>query len=102
MRTGAHPNSWPGAKCSLLRALALLLLGLQWCAAEPNNDPQVFSLPPGALAFAKGRALWGDQEIQPGLDRLIEGPEHVLRAKPVSVMDKTKAPPSRDKHDYMS
>src|SRR3954468_6495078 len=102
MRTGAHPNSWPGAKRSLLRALALLLLGLQWCAAEPNNDPQVFSLPPGALVSARARAISGDQEIRPALERLIEEAEHALKAKPVSVMDKTKAPPSRDKHDYMS
>jgi hypothetical protein len=102
MKTGAHPDSWPGAKRPLMRAVALLVLAVHWCAAEPIKGPQVFGLPPGALASAKARAISGDHEIQPALERLIEEADHALKAKPVSVIDKTKAPPSGDKHDYMS
>jgi hypothetical protein len=43
-----------------------------------------------------------DEEVMPALDRLRSEAESIKGEGPFSVMQKTKMPPSGDKHDYMS
>ena len=72
--------------------------------ADKAAPPPVFCLNPEALARTKARV--GDKAgawpLQPALDRLIAEAEGALKARPESVMDKTKVPPSGDKHDFIS
>jgi hypothetical protein len=64
--------------------------------------PRYFGVRPGALAEAKARLAGGDQLLQPALKNLIQQADKALQTSPPSVMDKTGAPPSGDKHDYLS
>ena len=64
--------------------------------------PRVFSLDPQRLADARARVAANDPAFAPALGRLQREAEKAMRAKPASVMDKPKTPPSGDKHDYLS
>ncbi len=81
-----------------------LLVALCGCvlAAETQSLPNVFSYSRMALANAKARLAAGDAALTPALSRLLKDADKALNAKPESVMDKPAAPPSGDKHDYMS
>lgn len=63
--------------------------------------PALFTLSPAALCELRARAA-DDPALQPALTRLREEADGALQQAPVSVMDKELAPPSGDKHDYMS
>lgn len=54
------------------------------------------------LAESKQRILAGDAELQPAMSNLLSDAERVMQEGTFSVMDKTKLPPSGDKHDYAS
>ncbi len=54
------------------------------------------------LAAAKRRWDQGDDSLRPALDRLRKEANTALAMRPVSVMDKTRQPPSGNKHDYLS
>jgi len=80
--------------------LALLVAAAAVHAAEPL--PQVYSLHADALADARARLAKGDPALAPALARLREDADRALKLKPPSVMDKSRTPPSGDKHDYLS
>ena len=71
-------------------------------AALAANAPRVFLLSPTHLTAARERLTRGDPALQPALAALREDADRALWMKPVSVMDKTRTPPSGDKHDYLS
>jgi hypothetical protein len=56
----------------------------------------------GCLLLAALNVLTFGQGRSPALPPLLEDAEKALRAGPFSVMQKTRVPPSGDKHDYMS
>jgi Alginate lyase len=64
--------------------------------------PRVFLLSPDALAAAKASIARGDPAVGPAWDALRADADKALRVERFSVADKTIAPPSGDKHDYMS
>ena len=88
----------------MTKHLRLILLILTTCqmarSAEPM--PHYFAVRPGALAEAKTRLAGGDQSLQPAINSLVKEAEQALQVSPPSVMQKSKMPPSGDKHDYMS
>lgn len=53
-----------------------------------------------AVAALGASSLFADANA--AREALIKAADHALEQKPVSVMDKTKTPPSGDKHDYLS
>ncbi len=73
-------------------------------APAPAQDHALryFGASPDSLAKAKERLAAGDKNLAKALKKLIEDADEALEAKPVSVMQKEKTPPSGDKHDYMS
>lgn len=86
----------------------LVAQSIRWTAnrAGPGKSasaqPKVFLLDAKQLAATRERIRNGDQTLSPALEALIKSAQQVLKAKPVSVMDKTGTPPSGDKHDYLS
>ncbi len=68
-------------------------------AADP---PRLFVLEPKDLVEIKNRLNARDAALQPALNKLLRDADRAVESKPASVMDKEMAPPSRDKHDYMS
>ena len=64
--------------------------------------PHYFGVNPASLAHVKARLQAGDKSFQPALRKLEADAKDALRTKPPSVMQKTKTPPSGDKHDYLS
>jgi hypothetical protein len=54
------------------------------------------------LAEARRRLTEGDVAVRPAYDALIDSARAALAEAPVSVTQKTRTPPSGDKHDYMS
>jgi hypothetical protein len=78
--------------CALLALAATVL-------AEP---PRVLLLPAEQLAAMRERAARNDRAIAPALLELRREADRALAMKPPSVMDKTRTPPSGDRHDYLS
>ncbi|HET6228767.1 MAG TPA: alginate lyase family protein [Longimicrobiaceae bacterium] len=70
--------------------------------ASAGDAPRVFLLRGDELRAAKQRIASGDAALRPAYDRLIVLADSALMAGPFSVVDKTRTPPSGDKHDYMS
>ncbi|PYS94292.1 MAG: hypothetical protein DMF64_01490 [Acidobacteria bacterium] len=67
-----------------------------------GNPPRVFLVDARKLAATKRSILAGDKTFDAALSKL-EGEAHkALNAGPFSVVSKSVAPPSGDKHDYMS
>ena len=64
--------------------------------------PRIFSSDPQALADNKAKLAAGDKAVASAVDWLIFQADKALRFEPVSVVTKAIAPPSGDKHDYMS
>jgi hypothetical protein len=64
--------------------------------------PKVFCADPHALAAAKASLAAGESTFQPALRELLVEAQKALAMKPVSVMDKTRVPPSGDQHDFAS
>ena len=54
------------------------------------------------IADVKARVARGDHSLKLALTSLEQDAGKALTMKPASVMDKSVAPPSGDKHDYMS
>jgi hypothetical protein len=97
----------------LLSAFALTLLLPTRLAAVPSLErlgalkpadsvPRTFLLNPDALAAAKMSIARHDPAVRPAWDSLRAEAEKALSASRFSVVDKAVAPPSGDKHDYMS
>ena len=86
------------------RAL-LLLVFLATTALFAGNErplPDVISLSAKDLAAVRERLAHHDPALEPALARLRAEADKLLKQKPGSVMDKTRVPPSGDKHDYLS
>jgi hypothetical protein len=83
----------------MIRHLFLLLATTALFAAEPSRP--FFGARPGALEKAKAAAP-NDESVAKALKKLIADADKALAVTPPSVMQKTKVPPSGDKHDYMS
>ena len=72
-------------------------------AFRPAADlPRVFLLDAPALRDARDRVRAADRSILPAWSALKTAADAALTSGPFSVTDKTIAPPSGDKHDYMS
>jgi Alginate lyase len=69
---------------------------------SPPEVPAVYSLDGPSLVSARERFLQGEPALAPAIAKLGADAKRALEFKPVSVMDKTRVPPSGDKHDYMS
>ena len=91
-----HPRKCAGA---LLALLALICIP---AVRAVETAPRFFAAKPGALAKARERIAGGDKDLTKALNKLIKDADKVLAENPPSVVEKTKAPPSGDKHDYMS
>ena len=82
------------------RFFLVVLVTASCVAAEPARP--YYGARPGAFAKAKVAAAAGDEAAGKALRKLIEQADKALAVRPPSVLQKTKAPPSGDKHDYMS
>jgi len=71
-------------------------------ATQNRQEPRVFLLDARQLAQSRQRIRGGDKSLVSALEALMKDAQTALKAKPVSVMDKTVTAPSGDKHDYMS
>ena len=81
--------------------LSLFLAMVLGRAAE-LPPAKYFGAAPGALAQIKRCLDSGDKTFAPALEALVHDADRALRVTPPSVMDKTRLPPSSDKHDYVS
>jgi hypothetical protein len=70
--------------------------------AQQQKSLRVFLLNPQKLAETKQRIRSGDKTFDAALAKLEADARKALQQKPVSVTTKAPAPPSGDKHDYMS
>jgi Alginate lyase len=86
----------------LLFAASSVLLPALVRGQENGALPRVFSIDPQALVDVRDRLTHKDPALEPALQALIADANDDLNMKPVSVMDKPKAGPSGDKHDYVS
>src|SRR5258708_5527273 len=89
---------------SMTRIFALtLLLILIWSSAPAqNNPPRVFLLDAHKLAANKQRIHDGDKTFAAARAKLDSDARKALSQEATSVVTKSIAPPSGDKHDYMS
>jgi hypothetical protein len=73
-----------------------------FAASTRTAEPKVFGYSAAGLVAARARLDQRDSSLQPALARLRADADRALELKPMSVMDKTRTPPSGDKHDYVS
>lgn len=71
-------------------------------AKSADSLPRYFAVNPHSLAESKNALAAGDARMQAAFKTLHKDAETALKATPPSVMEKTKLPPSGDKHDYMT
>ena len=83
----------------MISRIVCLLCAVALGAAEPSRP--FFGARPGALEKAKVAAT-SDESAKKALKKLIADADKALAVTPPSVMQKSKVPPSGDKHDYMS
>jgi hypothetical protein len=88
----------------MTKRISFLLVLLAICGLTRADivSPQFFAANPGALAQVKSRLAAHDELLQPALDALVKAADRALKTPPPSVMEKSKFPPSGDKHDYMT
>lgn len=67
-----------------------------------EGSPRVYVLRAEELGQARKQLRNGDSRLKPALEKLLHEADEALEAGPFSVMDKSRTPPSGDKHDYMS
>ena len=90
-----------------LFAVASVLLLLAGANAAPNATdraaaPTLYLWSAEKLAAARERVARDDESLRPAIAKLRADANQALTSKPMSVMDKTRLPPSGDKHDYLS
>ena len=83
----------------MIRRLFALLATTALLAAEPARP--FYGARPGALEKAKAAAA-ADESVAKALKKLLADADKALAVAPPAVTQKTKVPPSGDKHDYMS
>jgi hypothetical protein len=82
--------------------LGLLLAMAITSAAQTSPAPALILLNADHLQKARTRMNAHDVTLKPALDALLKDAAKALKIPPASVMEKTKTPPSGDKHDFMS
>ncbi len=88
----------------MTKRITLIVLVFATCCFAPAQDasPRYFGVKWGALAEVKARLTAGDKALPPALKHLEKEAADALQIAPPSVMQKSKATPSGDPHDYMS
>jgi hypothetical protein len=81
---------------------ALWLLGALSVWSQPGKKLDVVFLNKGALASSRAEFKNNPHHLPPGLAALMKDANAALIAAPLSVVAKKQAPPSGDKHDYLS
>lgn len=81
-------------------SLFLFLMGQ--VALWAGSATEYYGARPGALAKAKSSYQGGREPELSSVNKIISDANRYLKQEPESVMDKTKVPPSGNKHDYMS
>jgi Alginate lyase len=99
-----HANAAKPQKdyCFRWTAILILMLLSSPLLAQQPKAPRVFLLNSTKLAETKQRIQSGDKTFGAALAKLEADARKALQQGPVSVMTKGVAPPSGDKHDYMS
>jgi hypothetical protein len=80
----------------------LFILAVCGVAGAEDHSPHYFAASPGVLVEVKSRLAAHDNSLQPALNALIKTADKALQVVPPSVTEKSKVPPSGDKHDYMT
>lgn len=85
-------------------ALSAIILGMVLAGSNAIGQPppRVFVLQPDDLVETRSRLQANDASLLPALNRLKRDADHALNSGTFSVVHKELAPPSGDKHDYMS
>ena len=85
-------------------ALPVLIVSLAVSTgfARAADGPRIFQSDGKDLATAKAHVAKPSKGLKDALDEIKERADKALELKLVTVMDKPTAPPSGDKHDYMS
>jgi hypothetical protein len=86
---------------SLTAALVLPPVARPEPPAEPA-PPRIFQSDGRDLAKVKQRLAAGDKQVAAAVAKLREQADKQLKTEPLTVVNKPKAPPSGDKHDYVS
>jgi len=81
-------------------SLFLFLMGQ--VALWAGSATEYYGARPGALAKARSSYQGGREPELSSVNKIISDANRYLKQEPESVMDKTKVPPSGNKHDYMS
>jgi hypothetical protein len=77
------------------------LLGAR-AGADEFKVPVLFQSDGKALAAAKDRIVAGDQHLKDAMAAVVARADKDLKTRPVTIVNKPKAPPDGDKHDYVS
>jgi hypothetical protein len=94
MATGGKLGPW-------LLPLALCLAAGAVPAAGPDA-PRLFQSDGRELAKVKRRAAGGDKGLAAAVEAVRARADRALGVKPLTIVHKPKAPPSGDRHDYVS
>jgi hypothetical protein len=93
------------ASCHRARFLVrqiVVLAAIIPTAIFAGTNPKVFLFSAKNLEAAQASLARGEPELQPALALLRKEADAALKMKPLSVMDKPRAAPGSDKHDYFS
>jgi hypothetical protein len=85
-----------------LSVLALASLVTAGGRADEAKPPVLFQSDGKALARVKEKIAAGDKELADALKSVVSKADKDLDMKPVTIVNKPKAPPDGDKHDYFS
>ena len=83
-------------------SITLVLLGQTWVGLAADKPLELILGDAKHLAASRQRIQSGDAALRPAYDRLMSEAQSALKSGPWTVTAKTLAPPSGDKHDYMS
>src|SRR5260370_31454659 len=86
----------------IVKLFALISTFIVGSTAVAQTHPRVFLISAQKLAETKQRIQTGDKSFAAALTKLESDARKALQQEPTSVVSKGVAPPSGDKHDYMS
>lgn len=89
-------------KYFLIASLLFIACSATKGSDTPPQGPAVFILNADALKKNKARVDAKDAAVVPAYKKLLRDADKAVLEGPFSVMEKKAAPPSGDKHDYMS
>lgn len=82
--------------------MVLLVMVNLLFAQSANTKPDIVKIDFKIAAANKAKVKKADVAVMPAYKQLLAYANKALLYQPVSVMEKVQAPPSGDKHDYMS